>query len=179
MQDPAQRGDTDGHGGAADAPGDSASQGEAQRGSDASNALEGGGAPNDDLKNVAAGDATALNTREWRYASFFNRVKQAVAAKWDPNGKLKAKRLDIGMLDRSTLLAVTLRPDGTLADVFVEKGCGIDALDVEAVAAFERAAPFPNPPQALVEHGVIGFRFNFTLSNLGAMPGWMPRMQRW
>jgi hypothetical protein len=52
---------------------------------------EGGGAPNDALENVAEGDGTFLNTKEWRYASFFNRVKQAVSGKWDPNGRLRQR----------------------------------------------------------------------------------------
>jgi hypothetical protein len=46
------------------------------------------------------------------------------------------------------------------------------------VAAFERAAPFPNPPKALVRNGVIAFQFNFTLENVNAGFGWMPQFQR-
>lgn len=126
---------------------------------------EGGGAPNDNLANVAAGDGTFLNTREWKYASFFNRVKQAVSAKWDPNGRLRAQNRSFGLDDRTTVLHLALRPDGSVADAYVAKSCGIDVLDQEAVKAFEKAQPFANPPAALVENGFIRFSFSFTVSN--------------
>src|SRR5207249_2051792 len=45
--------------------------------------IAGGPAP-DHLDGVEEGDGTYLNTREWKYATFFNRVKQAVAQAWDP-----------------------------------------------------------------------------------------------
>lgn len=135
-------------------------------------AATGGAAPNDDLHDVEAGEGTYLNTREWKFAAFMNRVKQAVSAKWDPNGRLKQKEPTRQLYaPRTTVLAVALRPDGTLADVYVAKPCGIDSLDQEAVAAFERAAPFPNPPEALVENGYIRFQFGFTLTmENGFMP---------
>ena len=104
------------------------------------------------------------------------RPKQAVSSKWDPNGKLKQKDpTGKYYADRTTVLGVALRPDGTLADVYVVKPCGLDWLDVEAVAAFERAAPFSNPPPALVENGYIRFTFGFTLSHEN---GFMPLMFR-
>ncbi len=131
---------------------------------------EGGGAPNDDLNNLPEGQGTFLNTREWKYAAFFNRVKQAVSAKWDPNARLRAKGRGLGV-DRLTVLNVALRPDGTLADVFVAQSCGIEDLDVEAMNAFTKAQPFTNPPAALVEQGFIRFGFSFHVSNDGmAMP---------
>jgi hypothetical protein len=33
------------------------------------------------------------------------------------------------------------------------------------MAAFEKAQPFANPPPALVEDGLIRFRFTFTVMN--------------
>jgi outer membrane biosynthesis protein TonB len=129
-------------------------------------AESGGGAPNDDLQNVPAGDGTALNTREWKYASFFNRVKQAVTAKWNPNGKMSThSQAEVGYADRQTVLVITLRPDGSLVEAYVAKSCGLDWLDQESVQAFEHAQPFPNPPAALVEGGIIRFQFGFTVTN--------------
>jgi TonB family protein len=127
-------------------------------------AESGGGAPNDDLRDVAAGDSTALNTREFKYASFFNRMKQAVSAKWDPNSTLR-RHGEQSALERTTVLFITLRPDGSLADAAVMKSSGLDWLDVEAVHAFEKAQPFPNPPAALVQQGAIRFNFAFNVTN--------------
>lgn len=128
---------------------------------------EGGGAPNDALENVAEGDGTYLNTREWRYASFFNRVKQAVSGKWDPNGRLRQRNRGLGAATRITVMMVTLRPDGSMADLFVAQSSGVDELDAEAMAAFEKAAPFSNPPPGLVQGGFIRFSFSFHVTDQG------------
>jgi TonB family protein len=131
---------------------------------------EGGGAPNDNL-DVPEGEGTFLNTREWKYAAFFNRVKQAVSAKWDPNGRLRQRNENLGAATRLTVMTVTLKPDGSLADLFVSQSSGVDVLDAEAMSAFEKAAPFANPPPALVENGFIRFSFGFHVSHDGlAMP---------
>jgi TonB family protein len=127
---------------------------------------EGGGAPNDAL-DAPEGDGTFLNTREWKYAAFFNRVKQGVSAKWDPNGRLRKHNENFGTSTRITVMSVTLKPDGSLADLFVAQSSGVDVLDAEAMSAFEKAAPFANPPPALVEQGYIRFTFGFHVSHDG------------
>jgi TonB family protein len=139
---------------------------------------EGGGAPNDALNQLPAGDGTFLNTREWKYAGFFNRVKQAVSARWDPNGRLRARNRQLGFDDRVTVVQVALRPDGSLAEVFVAKPSGLDDLDQEAMRSFEKAQPFANPPQALVEHGLIRFSFGFTVTSGDLGGGGTPRFLR-
>lgn len=134
----------------------------------ASDAAEpGGGAPADKL-DVPEGEGTYLNTREWKYAAFFNRVKQSVSARWDPMRKLKEKDPQARQLqyrDRTTVLGVSLRPDGSIADIYVAESSGVEALDIESVQAFERAAPFSNPPAALVQNGLIRFAFSFNVMN--------------
>ncbi|PZR12686.1 MAG: hypothetical protein DI536_13990 [Archangium gephyra] len=127
---------------------------------------EGGGAPNDAL-DVPEGDGTYLNTREFRYASFFNRVKQAISAKWDPSGRLRAKNRSIGYVARTTVMNISLRPDGSIADLFVARSSGMEELDVEAMNAVQRAGPFANPPAALVRDGYISFSFTFQVTNEG------------
>jgi TonB family protein len=130
----------------------------------------------DSLEDVDEGADTLLNTKRFKYASFFNRVKRAVWENWhadrvyavrDPDGKI------YGVKDRLTVLKVSLRPDGSLANVIVEKPCGVDFLDDEAVSAFKKAQPFPNPPKGLVdeESKLITFRFGFTLE-IQDRPSW-------
>ena len=120
----------------------------------------------DALSDVDGGDKTLLNTKRWRFSSFFNRVKAAVAQQWhpdhiykrrDPTGKV------YGFHSRLTVLRVWLYPDGRLKQIFIAKSCGLDFLDDEAVRAFKAAAPFPNPPRRLVDRktGLISFRFGF------------------
>ena len=128
--------------------------------------IVGGPAP-DHVEGVEEGDSTFLNTREWKYATFFNRVKRSVARTWDPISVLRVRDPTGNIYawkDRVTLLAVVLREDGSIADMWVERSSGVDFLDREAMAAFERAQPFPNPPRGLMdERGLIQFSFGFYL----------------
>ena len=120
----------------------------------------------DALEDVPEGDQTLLNTKRWRFSSFFNRVKRAVAQHWhpdvvyrekDPTGKL------YGYRSRLTVVRVWLYPDGRLKDIVLLKSCGLPFLDEEAIRAFRAAAPFPKPPKRLVDRrtGLITFRFGF------------------
>jgi TonB family protein len=127
-----------------------------------------GAAPNDFLNKVPIGDGTFLNTREFKYASFFNRVKQRVGEQWHPNDDLRQKdpRGHATARTRITMVDVTLDESGRIIEVEVSQSCGVGFLDDEAVAAFQRAQPFPNPPAGLFESDHrIRFRFGFHLEN--------------
>ena len=132
-----------------------------------------GAAPNDHLSDVEEGDGTYLNTREWKYAGFFNRVKQSVGTDWDPGTTLRQRDPSgeiYGGRDRYTILHVTLDTRGSLQNVQVEKSSGLDFLDQEAVASFRRAQPFPNPPPGLFgTESTFTFSFGFFLE-LGSGP---------
>jgi TonB family protein len=129
-----------------------------------------GAAANDHL-DVDEGEGTYLSTREWKYASFFNRVKQSVGQKWSPSDSMRQRDPTgnvYGGRDRYTILAITLDEHGRLKDAWVEKSSGLDFLDLEAVKAFERAQPFPNPPPGiLAADQTIRFQFGFFLELTG------------
>jgi TonB family protein len=135
-----------------------------------------GAAPNDHLQDAEEGDGTFLNTREWKFASFFNRVKQNVGMHWDPNAELRHRDPTGGIYsgkDRYTLVNVTLDQKGMVQDIRVEKSSGLDFLDLEAIASFERAQPFPNPPAGLLDSdATVRFSFGFFLEMGGG-----PRMR--
>jgi TonB family protein len=128
--------------------------------------LAGGPAP-DHLPDVEEGEATYLNTREWKYASFFNRIKQSVGSNWDPSRELLVRDPTgnvFGYKDRVTVLSVTLNQQGSLTDVQVQKSSGVDFLDRTAVDAFRKSEPFVNPPRGLADqNGQIKFAFGFYL----------------
>lgn len=131
-----------------------------------------GAAANDHLKEEE-GEGTYLNTREFKFAGFFNRIKQSVGSQWNPDRKL-AVRDPTGNIysgkDRYTLLSVTLDSDGRVAEISVAKSSGVDFLDLEAVQAFERAQPFPNPPPGLLtDDAMVRFQFGFMVE-LGSSP---------
>lgn len=135
-----------------------------------------GAAANDHLDDVEEGDGTYLNTKEWKYASFFNRVKQSVSQQWNPGAQLRLRDPTgniYGGRDRYTVLNVALTNQGNVREIYVEKSCGLDFLDLEAIQAFERAQPFPNPPPGLVQaDSSVRFQFGFFLEMSGR-----PRMR--
>jgi TonB family C-terminal domain len=131
-----------------------------------------GSGTQDHLKDVDDGEETALNAKRWKFATFFNRVKEQVRDRWkpveeyqrrDPTGAI------YGAQDRLTQLHVQLRPDGSLAKVSLAQTCGVDFLDDTAIEAFKQAQPFPNPPHQLVQaSGLIDFDFGFYLEISGS-----------
>jgi TonB family protein len=131
-----------------------------------------GGGTQDALKDIDEGDETALNSKKWRFASFFNRVKKQVAEHWHPE-EVYRRRDPTGAVyghqNRYTLVRVQIRPDGTLANVSLEQPSGLEFLDDEAIEAFRQAQPFPNPPRQLLERsGLINFGLGFLLDLNGA-----------
>jgi TonB family protein len=128
--------------------------------------VAGGPAP-DHLEGIEEGEGTFLNAREWKYATYFNRIKQAVAATWDPLTPLDARDPDrtmFGHKDRFTLLGVTLDDSGHLKSLVVEQTSGVEFLDRAALTAFRSAQPFMNPPRGIVDgNGEIKFSFGFFL----------------
>jgi TonB family protein len=110
-------------------------------------------------------EESSLSVKRWKQASFFNRVKEQVRRHWspapvwrraDPDGK------KYGTHDRYTLLFVRIDGEGRLIDVHLETPSGVEFLDELAVAAFTKAAPFANPPQAILEDDhTLQFKFGF------------------
>ena len=124
-----------------------------------------GGGSVDKLDGAESAEFTALNSKKWKYASFFNRMKRRVSQHWHPD-KVYARRDPTGKVygvkDRVTLLRVSLKPNGSVANIIVARRSDIRFLDDEAIRAFKEAGPFPNPPGALVEaDGLITFSFGF------------------
>jgi TonB family protein len=125
-----------------------------------------GGGTQDHLPEVEDGDNTALNSRSWKFASFFNRVKRQVAEHWKPAAEY-GRRDPTGQIYGSghwvTFLRIVLKPDGALSSVVVTQSSGIEFLDDVAVEAIKLAQPYPNPPPQLVDpaSGVLSFKFGF------------------
>jgi outer membrane biosynthesis protein TonB len=110
------------------------------------------------------GDTNILNSIPFRYAGFFERVKSAVRAHWDPN-RVYNLRDPTGQIyaqiDRFTTLSIVLDDSGRILESSVEAQSGLKFLDDEALRAFWAAGPFLNPPRGLIDQGRIRFRFHF------------------
>lgn len=123
-----------------------------------------GSGTQDALKDVEDGPETALNSKQWRFASFFNRVKHQVQEHWHPDEVYRRRDPSgaiYGRTSRLTIVRVHLKPDGKLANIALEQPSGLEFLDDEALQAFRAAQPFPNPPRQLVNDGLISFSFGF------------------
>lgn len=124
------------------------------------------GAPANDYlpDDVADGDGTFLNSKEFKFAPFFNRMKQSVSEHWRPMEEMRRRDPTgniYGYGGRVTVVSVRLNAEGYLKNVQVTRSSGVDFLDREAIVAFEKAQPFLNPPKQLVQGGEISFPFGF------------------
>lgn len=124
----------------------------------------------DHLKDLAISSQTHLNTREYIYYNYFSRIKERILQHWEPSIKKKITQMIYqgrylaSTGDRTTHLMITLNDKGQLVRVQVKSPSGVRDLDEEAVKAFEAAAPFPNPPQGLVERdGTIQLDWRFII----------------
>ena len=126
----------------------------------------------DDIQDIEEGDENQLNSRRWKYASFFNRVRDQVKQHWHPEVAHAARDPDgsrYGIKTRVTRLLIRLNPDGTLNKIKIDRSSDVDFLDEEAIRAVRAAQPFRNPPPGLIdsETGFIDFGFLFELSDAG------------
>ncbi|HEY8377238.1 MAG TPA: hypothetical protein VIK91_12145, partial [Nannocystis sp.] len=96
-------------------------------------------------EEVREGPENLLNSRRWKYASFFNRVRDAVAERWHPEQVHAARDptgTKYGTLPRVTRLFIKLNPDGSIHKITIESSSHLDFLDEEAIRAVRAAAPF-------------------------------------
>ncbi len=133
-----------------------------------------GGPSPDRLDGLEEGDATALNARSFKYATFINRVQRAIVERWDPNAAYEARDPQYRMFpvrDRTTRIAVEIDASGGLSRLDLTESCGLDFLDRDVLRAVREAAPFPNPPAGLADgDGKIRLAFGYTLVMTGHRP---------
>ncbi|MNJ93298.1 transport protein TonB [compost metagenome] len=125
----------------------------------------------DYIKDVDSGLETMLNTREFKYYSYYNRIRRQLSQHWEGRVREKLSKLfregrapaATGQ-DRITKLMIVLNDKGTLVRVQVMSDSGVRDLDDAAIEAFRAAAPFPNPPKGIVESdGTVKIRWDFVL----------------
>lgn len=127
----------------------------------------GGGPKNDVPRDVKEGAGTFLNAREFKYASFFNRVHDQLTRHWHPSEEHDRRdptRNIYGIQDRTTVLTIILDGAGALLNLELTESSGLPHLDEECRRAVRAAAPFVHPPKALqTETGQVVLVMPFTL----------------
>lgn len=131
-------------------------------------------ASDDKLDGVDLGERTILSTREYRYFSYYHRIKELLRQYWKPNIENKlyhmfAKGQVIGEAEMTTRLIVMLDDRGKIKKISRTLSSGINELDEAAIEAFEKAGPFPNPPKAIIEpDGFVRITWEFILKTEAA-----------
>lgn len=126
----------------------------------------------DYVKNVDQGVETLLNTKEFRYYTYFNRIRRQLSQYWEPKVREKVAtmfrqgRSIASENDKITKLLIILSPAGQLVKVQVISDSGVKDLDDAAIEAFRMAAPFPNPPKGIIDpDGTVKIRWDFILES--------------
>lgn len=111
------------------------------------------GAPQNDLLDEKRGDATQLDTHEFLYAAYLNRIRRLVNFYWNQNVDNLPSSVRLVKPEYTTTVLAVLEGDGSLASIRVaDHGeSGSRELDDAVLRAFRVAAPFENPPEGMIE----------------------------
>lgn len=122
------------------------------------------------VRGVHPGESTALNTQEFVFYSFFERIRSQLDRAWEPILRqeliriYKQGRRLASDQDHSTRVLVVLDAKGQVVAVRVQSESGVQILDEAAVRAFNRAGPFPNPPRDMLgSAGTVQIHWEFIL----------------
>jgi TonB family protein len=120
-------------------------------------------------EGIEEGDETWLQSREFKYATFMNRMRREIGQQWyprvrdaqrerDPDGSLFFYR------ERTVVLGLTLDTDGNVKDLSVLESSSVEFFDRLAVSSVRAAQPFPNPPQGMFRsEPEVRIPFSFTM----------------
>ena len=131
---------------------------------------EQGSMPQDWVKGMKESDHTALNTKEYVFYSYFQRIRSRLDHAWVPILREKLTRMYrtgrslASDMDHTTKVVVVLDDRGEIVKVSVIDQSGTADLDDAAVRAFNLAGPFPNPPKGIIDaSGKIEIPWEFIL----------------
>lgn len=110
------------------------------------------GAPQNDRLDEKRGDATQLNTNEFLYTAYLNRIRRLVNFYWNQNLDNLPASVRLVKPEYTTTVHAVLDAEGILESIAVaeEGGSGSRELDDAVVRAFRVASPFENPPEGLI-----------------------------
>lgn len=133
-------------------------------------------ATDDFIAGAAIGPITILNTQEFKYFNYYEKVRQKVVEIWRPmirESILKVKsssdkygKLQVGV--HTTKLLITLNPQGEVIQVSIVQKSGYGIFDLTAVKAFNKAERFAGVPKELVVNDQFQIRWDFLIEVQGA-----------
>jgi TonB family protein len=126
---------------------------------------------NDFVETVPLGDFTHLNTTEFKYYGFYHRIRQKLEQFWGNSIREKAKTMYLSgrripaTENLITSITVDINHKGEIVHVKVIGTSGVRELDEAAVESFNKAGPFPNPPQGMLKNGVATIEWGFVVKS--------------
>ncbi len=124
------------------------------------------GAPNNDLLREKEANRTELNAHAYKYASYMNQIRRLVNFYWQQ--KLDNLNEPLLQQEYTTVVVVSLDAKGNLHSIEVSHSSGSVGVDACVTDAFVLAGPYPEPPELLVQDGLVQLPdFGFTLNVSG------------
>jgi TonB family protein len=129
-------------------------------------------------EGLEEGDETWLQSREFKYATYINRMRQGIGQHWYPRVRDAVRERDPDgsvflYKERTVVLGLTIDTEGNVKDLSVLRSSSIDFFDRVAVASVRAAQPFPNPPPGMFRsEPEVRIPFFFTMYPHGASLFW-------
>ena len=111
------------------------------------------------IRDVEEGETISLDTREFKYLSYFSKLKDKIRMVWE-----YPKSARMAGLEGRLLVRFVINDDGSLRYVEVMRSSGIPVLDDAALRAVRKAAPFPPVPEDLGRSLNIVATFEYVLT---------------
>lgn len=128
------------------------------------------GQTNDYLEKLPLGDFTKLNTQEYEFYGFYNRIREKLEQFWGVNIQEQADKLykqgrtlasDSNLI---TGLTIQLNGKGEIVEIQIKSTSGMKEMDDAAIEAFNQAGPFPNPPKGMVRNDRAVIEWGFVVN---------------
>jgi TonB family protein len=123
----------------------------------------------DYVEDIPLGDMTHLNTVEFKFYGFYHRIRQKLEQYWGNSLREKADilakqgRKIASDADKITSLAIYIDDKGNIVKIVLKGTSGVKELDDAAVESFNKAGPFPNPPNGMMQDGVAVIEWGFVV----------------
>jgi len=133
-------------------------------------AEKGLGQSNDFIEDIPLGDFTKLNTQEFEFYGFYNRIREKLEQFWGRNiqdeaDKIFKKGRSIASdTNHITALEIEINEVGEIVKVDIKSASGIRELDSAAIDTFNQAGPFPNPPVKMLTNGRAKIKWSFVVN---------------
>lgn len=125
-------------------------------------------AGDDYIEGAVIGPMTILNTQEFKYYNYYERLKERIQTIWRPLIREVIYKLDINKQLKvgifTTKLLVDLNKIGEIIKIQIIAQSGYEEFDKIGTRAFLQAEPFPGPPKELINDNVFQLRWDFIVN---------------